>query len=106
MFTTHGEIRGDLYRLITDKEIANKLILCRSQEECFKVVSDRLEGMSLAEFAKEMRIIKSCFEENTEGLLTVEELDIVSGGAAKGMEICALSCTDSKILAAAFRAAI
>lgn len=75
-----NKIKEELYELIQQKEVSEKLILCKSPEECYMEVSKYVKDITMDEFYEYMKEIHKYCQESQEGLLSDEELESVGGG--------------------------
>jgi hypothetical protein len=82
MKTPRGEISDSIIALANDEALLQKMSECKSPEEVYALVKDRV-GIPFEQFTAEMKIANAYFQETEVGLLTEEELDAVAGGKSK-----------------------
>jgi hypothetical protein len=81
MKTPRGEISDSLVELAKDEALLQKMSECKSPEEVYALVKDRVD-MPFEQFTAEMDIANSYLKEMESGLLTEDDLDAVAGGKA------------------------
>jgi len=79
MQTPKGEISDSIVALANDETLLKKMSECKSPEEVYALVKDRV-GISFEQFTAEMKIAHAYLQEMEAGLLTEEDLDAVAGG--------------------------
>ena len=79
MKTPRGEISDSIVSLAHDDVLLEKMSKCKSPEEVYALVKDRV-GIPFEQFTAEMDIARSCLKDMDAGLLTEEDLDAVAGG--------------------------
>ena len=79
MKTPKGEISDSIIALANDEALLQKMSECKSPEEVYALVKDRV-GIPFEQFTAEMTIAHSYLQETDAGLLTEEDLDAVAGG--------------------------
>ncbi|MGI6506985.1 MAG: hypothetical protein ACOX4A_01160 [Saccharofermentanales bacterium] len=82
MKTPRGEISDSIITLAKDEALLQKMSECKSPEEVYALVKDRV-GIPFEQFTAEMEIAHSYLKEMEVGLLTEEDLDAVAGGKSK-----------------------
>jgi|BioPla2DNA2_1021312.scaffolds.fasta_scaffold05447_3 hypothetical protein len=81
MKTPRGEISDSLVELAKDEALLQKMSECKSPEEVYTLVKDRVD-MPFEQFTAEMDIANSYLKDMESGLLTEDDLDAVAGGKA------------------------
>ncbi len=81
MKTPRGEISDSIVSLAHDDVLLEKMSKCKSPEEVYALVKDRV-NMPFKQFAAEMDIARSCLKDMDAGLLTEADLDVIAGGEA------------------------
>ncbi len=79
MKTPRGEISDSIIALAEDEALIQKMSECKSPEEVYALVKDRVD-MPFEQFTAEMDIANSYLKEMESGLLTEDDLDAVAGG--------------------------
>jgi len=79
MKTPRGEISDSIIALAEDEALIQKMSECKSPEEIYALVKDRVD-MPFEQFAAEMTIANSYLQEMESGLLDEDDLDAVAGG--------------------------
>ncbi|MGI6090269.1 MAG: hypothetical protein ACOYEL_02615 [Saccharofermentanales bacterium] len=79
MKTPKGEISDSIIALASDEALLKKMSECKSPEEVYALVKDRV-GIPFEQFTAEMEIAHSYLKEMESGLLSDEDLDAVAGG--------------------------
>ncbi len=79
MKTPRGEISDSIIALASDEALLKKMSECKSPEEVYALVEDRV-GIPFEQFTAEMSIADSYLQDIDSGLLTEEDLDSVAGG--------------------------
>jgi|BioPla2DNA2_1021312.scaffolds.fasta_scaffold05447_2 hypothetical protein len=82
MKTPRGEISDSIIALAEDEVLIQKVCECKSPEEVYALVKDRVD-MPFEQFTAEMTIAYSYLQEMESGLLTEDDLDAVAGGKSK-----------------------
>jgi hypothetical protein len=82
MKTPRGEISDSIVALANDETLLKKMSECKSPEEVYALVKDRV-GIPFEQFTAEMTIAHSYLQEMEVGLLSEEDLDAVAGGKSK-----------------------
>ncbi len=79
MKTPRGEISDSIIALANDEALLQKMSECKSPEEVYALVEDRV-GIPFEQFIAEMAIAHSYLKEMESGLLSDDDLDAVAGG--------------------------
>jgi hypothetical protein len=79
MKTPRGEISDSIIALASDEVLLKKMSECKSPEEVYALVKDRV-GMPFEQFTAEMDIAVSYIQEMESGKLSESDLDAVAGG--------------------------
>ncbi|HHW93542.1 MAG TPA: hypothetical protein GX734_03510 [Clostridiaceae bacterium] len=79
MKTPKGEISDSIVALANDETLLKKMSECKSPEEVYALVEDRV-GIPFEQFIAEMTIAHSYLKEMEAGLLSDDDLDAVAGG--------------------------
>ncbi|MGI6090270.1 MAG: hypothetical protein ACOYEL_02620 [Saccharofermentanales bacterium] len=79
MKTPKGEISDSIIALANDEALLKKMSECKSPEEVYALVEDRV-GIPFEQFTAEMEIAQSYLKEMEAGLLSDDDLDAVAGG--------------------------
>ncbi len=79
MKTPKGEISDSIIALANDEILLQKMSECKSPEEVYALVEDRV-GIPFEQFTAEMSIANSYLKEMEAGLLSEDDLDAVAGG--------------------------
>ena len=79
MKTPKGEISDSIIALANDEILLQKMSECKSPEEVYALVEDRV-GIPFEQFIAEMSIANSYLKEMEAGLLSEDDLDAVAGG--------------------------
>ncbi|HHW93543.1 MAG TPA: hypothetical protein GX734_03515 [Clostridiaceae bacterium] len=79
MKTPRGDISDSIIALASDEALIKKMSECKSPEEVYALVKDRV-GIPFEQFTAEMAIAHSYLQEMQAGLLSEEDLDAVAGG--------------------------
>ena len=79
MKTPRGEISDSIIALAEDEVLIQKVCECKSPEEVYALVKDRVD-MPFEQFTAEMDIAVSYIQEMESGKLSESELDAVAGG--------------------------
>ncbi len=79
MKTPKGEISDSIIALASDEALLQKMSECKSPEEVYALVKDRVD-MPFEQFTAEMTVAQSYLKEMEAGLLTEDDLDAVAGG--------------------------
>ncbi|HHW93541.1 MAG TPA: hypothetical protein GX734_03505 [Clostridiaceae bacterium] len=79
MKTPKGEISDSIIALTNDEALLQKMSECKSPEEVYALVKDRV-GIPFEQFTAEMTIAHSYLQEMEAGLLSDDDLDAVAGG--------------------------
>ncbi|MGI6617637.1 MAG: hypothetical protein ACOX36_06265 [Saccharofermentanales bacterium] len=82
MKTPRGEISDSIIALASDEVLLRKMSECKSPEEVYALVKDRV-GIPFEQFTAEMKIANAYLQEMEAGLLTEKDLDAVAGGKSK-----------------------
>ena len=80
MYTPKGELNDNLLELMQNAEAVKAFEGCKSPEEGYEVVKKYLPDISMEEFQGSMQVMAAYLEEQTDGLLSDEDLDEVAGG--------------------------
>ncbi len=79
MKTPRGEISDSIIALVNDETLLQKMSECKSPEEVYALVKDRV-GIPFEQFTAEMTVAQSYLKEMEAGLLSDDDLDAVAGG--------------------------
>ena len=79
MKTPRGEISDSIIALAKDEALLQKMSECKSPEEVYALVKDRV-GIPFEQFTAEMTVAQSYLKEMEAGLLSDDDLDAVAGG--------------------------
>ncbi|MGI6508352.1 MAG: hypothetical protein ACOX4A_08245 [Saccharofermentanales bacterium] len=79
MKTPRGEISDSIIALANDEALLQKMSECKSPEEVYALVKDRV-GIPFEQFTAEMTVAQSYLKEMEAGLLSDDDLDAVAGG--------------------------
>ena len=79
MKTPRGEISDSIIALANDEALLQKMSECKSREEVYALVKDRV-GLPFEQFTAEMTVAQSYLKEMEAGILTDGDLDAVAGG--------------------------
>ncbi|MGI6506984.1 MAG: hypothetical protein ACOX4A_01155 [Saccharofermentanales bacterium] len=79
MKTPKGEISDSIIVLANDEALVKKMSECKSLEEMYELVKDRVD-MPFEQFTAEMDIAVSYIQEMESGKLSETDLDAVAGG--------------------------
>ena len=80
MYTPKGELNDNLLELMQNPEALKAFEGCKSPEEGYEAVKTYLPNISMEEFQGSMQVMAAYLEEQTDGLLSDEDLDEVAGG--------------------------
>ena len=73
-------LNNTLLSLLENQEIAERLCVCKSPEECYAVVKEYIPDIAFAEFLESMTFIRTHLEVRKNGLLDMDDLESVAGG--------------------------
>jgi len=79
MKTPRGEISDSIIVLVNDEALLQKMSECKSPEEVYALVKDRV-GIPFEQFTAEMTVGQSYLKEMEAGLLSDDDLYAVAGG--------------------------
>ncbi|MGI6090272.1 MAG: hypothetical protein ACOYEL_02630 [Saccharofermentanales bacterium] len=101
MKTPRGEISDSIIALANDEALLQKMSECKSPEEAYALVEDRV-GIPFEQFTAEMEIAHSYLQEMEAGLLTEDDLDAVAGGKSQeAKNVTNIIGTTVKVIASA-----
>ena len=83
MKTPKGEINDQIFELVKDEALMEKMKAAKSPEECYELVKDKIT-IGFEDFQSSMTIANEYLSEKESGTLTEEDLEQIAGG--KGLQ--------------------